>query len=229
MKDVDLEAALPSGRMPPEFRRRLAALVGLAAFAAAAFSWLEADSGRREDKARVDASRAGVDIFVRVASAQPRLQFEVNAQRRITLLTGLSAARVASAPSKDLVALRAALGLSQVENRTARGLITVSRAMSTLPREAKGVDAATLTAIKTRDQKQIDRLVVAQGEDLETADEMGVRQERAIFAIGLIAIAASLLGLAGLMGHGRGGRLSLLSATAALAVATAWGLSGLLA
>jgi hypothetical protein len=49
-----------------------------------------------------------------------------------------------------------------------------------------------------------------------------------MFAIALAAIAAVLLGLAGLMG-GRTGRVSMLVAEVALAVAVAWGGSELLA
>lgn len=228
MKDVDLEAALPTTPMERRFRHQLAVLVGIAAVGAAGFTWLESEAGRREDKARVDASRGGVEVFVRVAASQPRLQFGVNASRRVTILDGLARARVASAPTKDLVALRSALGLSEVENKTARRLIDVSRAMDQLPARPAGVDRATVEAVGTRDQKEVDRVVARQKDDLETADRWGLRQERAIFAVGLIAIGASLLGLAGLMGEGRGGRLSLVSAAAALSVATLWGLSGFL-
>jgi ribose/xylose/arabinose/galactoside ABC-type transport system permease subunit len=56
----------------------------------------------------------------------------------------------------------------------------------------------------------------------------GTRQERAMFPIALVAIAAVLLGLAGFMG-GRTGRVSMVVAAVALAVAVAWGGSGLLA
>ena len=228
MKDVDLEAALPPVEMTRRFRRWLAVLVGLAAVMAATMSWVESDAGRREDKALVDASRAGLEVFSRVAASQPRLQYEVNGARRVTVLNGLSAARVAAAPSKDLVAFRSALGLSQVDNKTARRLIRVGSATLRLPPNPKGVDPATLEAVTTKDQKQVDRVVATQKRAVDRADGFGVRQERAIFAIGLIAIAASLLGLAGLMGEGRGGRLSLWSATGALTVATVWGLSGFL-
>ena len=228
MKDVDIESAVPSAQLNETFRRRLAVLVGLAALGAAVMSWVESDAGRREDKARVDASRAGLDVFVRVAATQPRQQYELNAVRRVTVTEGLGQLRVSSASAKDLVAFQAAVGLSSVDNATARRLIDLGRATTTIPEDREGVDAATLEALLTKDQKAIDRIVGVQNDELKDADRMGTRQERAILAVGLIAIAASLLGLAGLMGEGRGGRLSLLSATVALSLASVWGLSGFL-
>jgi hypothetical protein len=48
-----------------------------------------------------------------------------------------------------------------------------------------------------------------------------------MFAIALVAIAEVLLGLAGLVGDGRGGRVALVVAAAALALALGWGGSGL--
>jgi hypothetical protein len=228
LKDVDIETAVPGHHLTAGFRRRLAVLVGIAAVSASVLSWVESDGGRREDKARVDASRLGLDVFVRVAATQPRQQFELDALRRVTLTEGLGQVRVSAASTDDLVAFTSALGLSQVDNATARRLIALGRATTTLPDDPEGVDEAAFEALATRDQKQIDAVTNAQDEELEKADSMGTRQERAILGVGLVAIAASLLGLAGLMGEGRGGRLSLLSATVALVVANAWGLSGLL-
>lgn len=191
-------------------------------------TWVESDAGRREDKARVDASRAGLDVFVRVAATQSRQQFEANAVRRVAVTEGLGGVRVSSASVKDILALQTALGLSQVDNATARRLIELGRATTTIPADPKGVDTATMRAVLTRDQAAIDRIVGQQNARLEEADTMGARQGRAILAVGLVAIAASLLGLAGLMGEGRGGRLSLRSAAVGLGVALAWGLSGFL-
>lgn len=228
MKDVDIEAAVPDVGLSEGFRRRLALLVGLAAVSAAVMTWVESDAGRNEDKARVDASRAGLDVALRVAATQSRQQFELNGVRRVAVTEGLGGVRVSSAPVTDIAALQTALALSQVDNATARRLIELGRATTTIPNAPPGVDAATLRAVTTKDQAEIDRIVDRQGAHLEEADTAGARQGRAILAVGLVAIAASLLGLAGLMGEGRGGRLSLGSAAVGLTVANAWGLSGLL-
>lgn len=228
MKDVTIESAVPDTGLSDGFRRWLAVLVGLAAASAAVMTWVESDAGRREDKARVDASRAGLDVALRVAATQSRQQFELNGVRRVAVTEGLGGVRVSSAPVTDLAALQTALGLSSVDNATARRLIELGRATTTIPDDPPGIDAATLRAVTTKDQAAIDRIVERQGAHLEEADRMGARQGRAILAVGLIAIAASLLGLAGLMGEGRGGHLSLGSAAAGLVLAGAWGLSGFL-
>lgn len=228
MRDVDIESAVPDAALPSGFRRWLAILVGLAAVSAAVMTWVEDEAGRREDRARVDASRAGLAVFRSVAAAQSRRQFELDGARRVALTEGLGAVRVAEADVRDIMALQVALGLSVVDNETARRLIELGRATSRYPDDPRGVDRATLDALATADQAAVDRIVAGQAAHLEEADRQGVRQGRAILAIGLIAIAASLLGLAGLMGDDRGGRLSLRAAATGLAAACAWGLSGFL-
>lgn len=228
MRDVDIESAVPDAALPSGFRRWLAILVGLAAVSAAVMTWVEDEAGRREDKARVDASRAGLEVFRSVAATQSRQQFELDAVRRVTVTEGLGAVRVSESDVADLTALQVALGLSVVDNETARRLIALGRATSTYPDDARGVDAATIAALATPDQAAVDRIVARQADHLEEADVQGVRQGRAILAVGLIAIAASLLGLAGLMGDGRGGRLSLRAAATGLLLALGWGLSGFL-
>src|SRR3712207_8540598 len=52
-------------------------------------TWVESEAGRREDKARVDASRAGLDVFLRTAATQSRQQFELNGVRRVAVVEGL--------------------------------------------------------------------------------------------------------------------------------------------
>lgn len=228
MRDVDIETAVPDAALPSGFRRWLAILVGLAAVSAAVMTWVEDVAGRREDKARVDASRAGLEVFRSVAATQSRQQFETDGVRRVAVTEGLGAVRVSEADVRDVTALQVALGLSVVDNETARRLIELGRATTTYPDDPQGVDAATIAALATPDQAAIDRVVARQSEHLEEAEVQGTRQGRAILAVGLVAIAASLLGLAGLMGDGRGGRLSLRAAAAGLAAACAWGLSGFL-
>ena len=49
-----------------------------------------------------------------------------------------------------------------------------------------------------------------------------MRQDHTIFALGLVAIAATLGGLAGLMGVGRPGRIAAATGSIALLLAIAW-------
>jgi hypothetical protein len=74
---------------------------------------------------------------------------------------------------------------------------------------------------------RVRRILEEQNRLVDRADRYGTRQERAMFAIALVAIAAVLLGPAGLVGDGRGGRIALVVAAAALALALGWGGSGL--
>jgi predicted ABC-type sugar transport system permease subunit len=67
-----------------------------------------------------------------------------------------------------------------------------------------------------------------QNAQVDRADRYGTRQERAMFAIALVAIAAVLLGLADLFGGGRSGTIALVVAAGALVVAVGWGGSALL-
>lgn len=225
---VDVESAVPAPHLEPGFKRRLAVLVGMAAISAATLAFLEADNGRREDAALVNASRSALEVFVKLGASGPRFQFEVDAARRSTQLTARSTGRVSSAPVDDLKVLGLALAEAEAENDAAARLLEVSRAYRKLPDSAPGLDPATSDAIRVRKDADVEPIYAAQDAALKQADRYGTRQERAMYGLSLVAIAASLLGLAGLLGSVRGGRLALLSATAALAVAVGIGFSGLL-
>lgn len=221
---MDVEA-VAGDHHDPRFRRRLAVLVGIAAVAAACLSLLESHSGREEEQAFTDASRSGLEVFVKIASGQPRFGFEVGIIRDSALLDALAVSRT-TAVTGEIEPLQIGLGLSSVENRAARRLLLLGNRLRKLPESAE-LDDVVSEAIRVRDARALDPLIERQNEAVDRAGEYGTRQERAMFALGLVAIAASLLGLAGLMGAGRGGNLSLATAAALLVVAVAWGGSGL--
>ena len=220
---VDVEAAVPPAPMSAAFRRRLAVLVGIAALFAAVLSWIEADSGRKEERAFVNASRGALDIFVKLAASNPRHQFEVNATRRGLTIQAEGLARVVGAPGGQ--AFEFARRRTGADTRTARRFLAAAQSMAEVPDRVPRVDPATLAALRA-DGTKLGPLVKEQNEFVEEAGEHGTRQERSMFALGLVAIAASLLGLAGLMGDNRGGRMSLVTAASALGVAIVAGLSG---
>jgi hypothetical protein len=224
---VEIETAVPQGRLSPRFKLWLAILVGTAAVSAAFLSWLEADAGRKEDRALVDASRRGVEVFVKLGASGPRFQFELNAARQSTLLDASAASR-AAATSVELLPVQVAIASSIAENNTSKELLDVSKRLRRLPLTAPGLDEAASESLRIRTQADVEPIYEAQELALADAELFGARQERAMYGLSLVAVAASLLGLAGLLGSGRGGRIALTTAAVTLALALGAGGSGLL-
>jgi hypothetical protein len=206
--------------MTPGFRKWLAVLVGLTAISAAAVSWVEADSGRKEGQAFVDASRGALEIFVKIAASSPRVQFEGNAARRVLGVDIESTARVANAPLRDEI-FNIARKESRAQGAAARRLRKVVRATAAFDEGDPSLDQATLEAVGA-DTAALGPIVEEQNQAVEDANRYGTRQERGFSALGLVAIAASLLGLAGLIGAGRTGRIVLVTAGCALFLSVLW-------
>jgi hypothetical protein len=218
--DVDIEAAAPPpSRSTVRFRRWLAVLVGLAAISAASISWVEANSGRQEEQAFVDASRGALEIFVKIAASQPRTQFEGDAVREVLSVGIEGLGRVTRGPGTNRdEAFELALTESQAVRAAEKRLQRVALVMAAPPDEQSAVDPATLEAVNA-DPAELNPLVEEQNDAVDDANRYGTRQERAMTSLGLVAIAASLLGLAGLIGSGRTGRIVLTTAGATLAFA----------
>lgn len=193
---------------------------------AAALAWLETESGRQEEQAFVDASRIATEAFVSITASQPKLHFVQDAVRDSTLLDALATTRPVDFGSGP-VPLDVGLGFSSAENEASRRLIEVTKAMSRLPESAPGLDETASEAIRLERRQDVDEIYAAQDAALDRADDYGQTQERAMFALGLVAIGASLLGIAGLIGESRAGRATLVTAAATLLVALGAGVSGL--
>jgi hypothetical protein len=217
VKDVDIEVAVPSPtRTTIRFRRWLTVLVGVAAISAAAISWVESNSGRQEEQAFVDASRGGLEIFVKIAASSPRAQFEGDALREALKLGIEGTGRVARAPTRDEI-FEIALAQSKAETTASRRLQKVIELTTAPPGEEVELDPATLEAVEA-EVGGLGPVVEEQNQAVDDANRHGTRQERAMASLGLVAIAASLLGLAGLIGSGRTGRIVLTTAGAVLAL-----------
>jgi hypothetical protein len=159
-------------------------------------SWVEADSGRQEEQAFVDASRGGLGIFVKIAASQPRAQFEGDAVREVLSVGIQGAARVARGPGpSDEEAFDIGLAQSRAELAAEKRLRAVARTMLDPPDEQSGLDPAALEAVGA-DPAELEPLVEQQNQYVNDANRYGTRQERAMAALGLVTIAASLLGLA---------------------------------
>ena len=222
---MDLDAVAEVTTAPPRYRRWLSALVGVAAVSAALLAALESDSGRREEQAFVRSSRASVQIFAEIAGSAPRTQFLANGLRR-SLGTEIDAtARLLEATRASAEARRVAVPMSQAESAAAARLGRAVEAMAGVPPDAP-LDPATHRLL-TAELSGIQGVLRYQNAQVDVADRYGTRQERAMFAIALVAIAAVLLGLAGLFGGGRSGTISMVVAAVALLVALGWGGSAL--
>jgi hypothetical protein len=207
-------------------RRWLAVLVGFTALGAAFFAALESDSGRREEQAFVRSSRSSIQIFAELAGGAPRTQFIATGIRGGLETQIGSTGRLLVSQDASPVAAEVAAGLSDAETAAARRYGGAVRAMARISPDAP-LDPFT-RALVTSTIPRVRRILAYQNRQVEIADKYGTRQERAMFAIALVAIAAVLLGLAGLMG-GRTGRISMVVAAVSLGVALVWGGSGLLA
>lgn len=223
---MDLDAVAEVPRTPPRYRRWLSALVGIAAVAAALLAVLESDSGRREEEAFVRSSRASVQIFAEIAGSAPRNQFLANGLRRALGNEIDATGRLLEATEASPEARRVAAAMSRAESAATRRLSEAVTAMSRVP-EGGPLDPAT-SRLLTASLGEIQTVLRFQNAQVDLADRYGTRQERAMFAIALVAIAAVLLGLAGLFGGGRSGTISLVVAAVALLVALGWGGSALL-
>ena len=223
---MDLDAVTEAAATPPAYRRWLSALVGIAAVTAALLAALESDSGRREEQAFVRSSRASVQIFAEIAGSAPRTQFLANGLRTALGNEIGATARLLEATRASEDARGVAVPMSQAQSAAAARL---TEAVKTMGRVSPGgpLDPATRRLL-TANLSGIQRVLEYQNAQVDVADRYGTRQERAMFAIALVAIAAVLLGLAGLFGAGRSSLIAMVAAGAALAVAVGWGGSALL-
>jgi hypothetical protein len=218
---LDPDLALPESPMTVRFRRTLSVLVGIAAVCAAGLSWIETDSGRKEEQAFVNASRGALDIFVKLAASSPRAQFEGNALRRAIVVQSEGTARVI-AIGTDSPIFGEALKQAAADERAGKRLMQIASQMSTVPEDFTELDPTTLAAIEVTSPAQLAGLVEQQNAYIDDANVVGTRQEHSFFSLGLIATAAALIGLAGLMGASRAGWISLFTSAAALSFAVLW-------
>ena len=221
MTPLDPDLALPESPMTVRFRRTLSVLVGIAAVCAAGLSWIETDSGRKEEQAFVNASRGALDIFVKLAASSPRAQFEGNALRRAIVVQSEGTARVI-AIGTDSPIFGEALKQAAADERAGKRLMQIASQMSTVPEDFTELDPTTLAAIEVTSPAQLVGLVEQQNAYIDDANVVGTRQEHSFFSLGLIATAAALIGLAGLMGASRAGWISLFTSAAALSFAVLW-------
>jgi hypothetical protein len=204
------------------FRRWLAILVGLSAVAAALLSTLQMDSGKREERALLRASRLSVEIFSKIAGSGQLSAFTFTSFHRSLSLgmegTGLALAgfEIPGASSSEEAIANANVAASErlIPIAESMGVSTPDAAIDEHTREVMGATVEDLTAI-----------VGDQNREVDVAEAYGRRGTRSVFALSVLAIAAVLLGLAGVLGEGRPGTIALVAATTALVLASGLGAS----
>ncbi|HEX2031030.1 MAG TPA: hypothetical protein VHL78_06485 [Actinomycetota bacterium] len=222
--ELDVETARASeGTI--RFRRWVGALVGSAVVVVALLTAMESDAGRRAEQALVRASRLSLDLFGRIAASGAARSFQASGLQEALAIGATAEARTIASIDEPAVA-RGQRAVARVERRVSARLTETVERMTAAPGPRSGLDETTRTGI-TASVEELQALVLRQNEQVDTADRFGTRQERAMFALILTAIAAVLLGVAGLTGPSRAGRRALGVAAVALVAAVAWGASGL--
>jgi hypothetical protein len=222
LSPIDPEVAVPESRMTPRYRQWLSVLVGITAICIAVLTWVEYDSGRKEERAFVTASRGAMEIFVKLAASSPRVQFEANALRRAIIVQQEGIATALATGTGDDELFDAGFAKSRAAQRAGRRLMDIAEQMSSVPDEVPELDPNTLEAVRISNPNAVLPILDEQNQAVDDADEYGTREAHSFFSLGLTASAAALLGLAGLMGASRAGRISMGTAAVALVVAVLW-------
>lgn len=214
---VDLETAGREGKS--RFDRRLAALVGAAAIAAALLATLEMHSGKREERAFTLASRLAVRISTGTAVTGLRTSLQASALTDAAAL-GLQASERAIAALED--GDPETIAVAAADERASQRLLELAEGLTEDPSPESGLDPVTRDALAATN-RELTRLVEEQNRQVDLAERYGARENGAIFALSLLAVAAVLLGLAGLVGEGRQGTRLLAVAAVTLLVSLGWG------
>jgi hypothetical protein len=205
-----------TGRFP----RVLLVLAGLTTLTAVLLAALEADAGRRADRASAEATQRAVALVSDLTTTGLSVRFQVNALRAQLELQTSAEARSAGATFDPRLG-----PFARAESRAAERL-------AELERDALGVEsgtaglaaaAAEIPATATR----AGEAVQAQNDAIADAARYGRMQGRAVFGLALLAMAGALLGLAGALGAGRPGALVAGTAAGVLVAAVAAGASAL--
>ena len=221
--DVDLEIAAREGKS--RFDRRLAALVGAAAILASMLATLEMYSGKREERAFTLASRMSNEIATGTAVSGIRSSFLGSALSQAAALGLEATTRQLAALETD--AARVTAAIAAADERASQRLLAIAEGFASDPGSRSGLDETTRQTLTTN-ATLLTLVVAEQNRQVDLAERYGDRENAAIFALALLAIAAVLLGLAGIIGDGRQGTRILGLAGATLTVSALWGFSSLL-
>jgi hypothetical protein len=227
------------------FERSLAVLVGIAAVLAALLATLQVDSGKREERALLVASRLSVGIFEFIAAEGSVSNFQLGSARESLVPGFLSSGRAGATLEREgqvleeLLPVEATLAMAEAQSQ--ERLLAISERMSEVPADQEGLDHHTREVMSVAkrlleaDLEELEeiradptRFVGEQNRQVDVAERYGRRGTRATFALSLLALAAVFLGLAGVTGQGRAGWVGLIVAAGALLLSAGWGASALL-
>jgi hypothetical protein len=216
---IEIEHAMPEGNPGIRFAKWVTVLVGLAALTAGILAFAEAEANRQKEHGLVEAARGAEAIFVNLGTSSQLAQFQGNATRDALAVTLQGAARVQGSTPGQARAFADAVAAA--DKRASARLLATGKQMGTLPADTPRLDARTGAAVRFP-LATGQALVRRQNAATADANLWARRQDNTIFALGLVAIAATLGGLAGLMGVGRPGRVAAATGSIALVVAIVW-------
>jgi hypothetical protein len=204
------------------FERILAVLVGFTALVASLVAVLQVDWGRRSERSSLLAARLPVQIFEGIAASGLRTTFHLRTQQDAIAL-GLEALARQLASYRYPAVGEAERAIGQADLRASEQLRAVASEMAAIDPADRGVDPLTLRALEA-DIGTLTEASRRQNREADRDDLYGKRQDRTVFALSLVAIAAALLALAGVLRKGAGGRISLGTGALALVLSLAWAL-----
>ena len=204
------------------FERTLAFLVGATALVAALLATLQLDAGRKSNRATFLSARLPVRIFEDIAASGLRGDFHLNTGREASAVALQALTRELTVLKRHDPALAFELALGKSDFDASKHIAAAAKEMAAISPASRGVDPATQAAIlATIPQERT--LVAKQGHQVDLSNTYGTEQNRSVFALTLVAIAAALLGLAAVLRAGPGGRIALVAGTIALLLSVAWG------
>jgi hypothetical protein len=221
---MDIESAY-AARGSTRFQKMLSVLVGVSALLAALLATLHQDASRREEQALVLGARLSVDIFEATAGSGMYRSFSLNALRDVSVTTLEALARGTAGLDRSETA-DTTLALAQAYVGAEERIFALAEDMGRPPATEDGVHPHTVSAASAAEPRLV-RIVEEQNAQVDAANRYGEREDRAVLALSLLAVAAVLLALAGVSGRGRTGRVAMTAAAGVLVLSVGWGTSAL--
>ena len=213
---IDLETIKETGD-GTRFDRATAVLIGIIAVLAACLAVVQVAQSQVSARGNILSSRLATDLAAHLTAQSYQEPFQLGSMQRAVLVA-------IEGTSRDIVAL--GQGDAGAAN-TAKGdadviasdrLQVIAKTMGAVPGPSSSVEpyVRDLIAMTTVDQKaEADRQIAV----AVAANDASDRSGRAVVGLSMVALAGVLVGLAAVLGEGRAGKITLLVAYGAVALA----------
>ena len=221
--DIETAHLEPTSR----FERAVSVLVGTAAVLAALLAAVQTDAGRDQERANAAAARVSVRTFEGIAVTGLQSTFELQLSQQ-ALMTSIGATGRQLAAFEQPTVSDVASAIGDAEGAAGERLMAVAAEMGQAPGESTTLDPHAVETIAL-DQEKLAAMVKVQNREVDVAGAAGLRGDRSVLALSMVAIAAVLLALAAVIGQGRTGLITLVAAAVALAFGAGLGVFATLA